>query len=536
MPTLTFPGVDITVDMKNAVPYFYASADEGSIRAEAVRAHAAGGGIVVIPPVQIALTSPLPFLHGVKYKGTGWQANFNTVGTGDLTKTGGTILKGDGTFPAFAGNDFDSAAAQVTFEQFINGDGTAQHPGMIRGCGVSDVTMYDFTYGIKMGGLYTPACQHSEFRNLNFVYCNKWSLSIENPTEIIIDTLCINFPQRRPNGAPADGMIYIGASGGYVENKMYTGNLDLSNVYAARVSSLTRGMVFEARGASSTRNNLIHVGKNYICGASPTLLNETAQTITGVSGADITINDASMFPVGMPVVTTEFNSGSVPPNTIQPTYVLFVVSRVGNVIQLGSTPDGDLGTGAPLDATGLSGPIKSLGYAKVELIGRRISSTDRSYVLAVQFDALDTGETSSTCDMLFYNASHNIVNAIRISPQFSDVGSGNIATHKNFAFVGESRGNQVRASDPATYYQASLALDSNGVSDANGFQTMISGTRMISNTVPFVSGPRFYVWTGPPESWAGDFAVGSIWINNASATTTVMHVKTGAGWKTVALA
>ena len=84
--------------------------------------------------------------------------------TGSYVLNGGTILQGDGTFPAFyTVGDATGSTAQATL-----GDLTAPPlvsntftNGWKLGIGVSDMALYNFSYGIKVGALWNAGCAHS---------------------------------------------------------------------------------------------------------------------------------------------------------------------------------------------------------------------------------------------------------------------------------------------------------------------------------------------------------------------------------------
>lgn len=443
---------------------FYADATDASVRAKAAAAFAAGGGIVVLPPVTITLLSPLPLLNGVKYQGTGWGPNFNSNGSNDLSKTSGTILQGNGTFAAFAGNTTASGAAPTNFITFINGDGTATNPGMIRGCGVTDLTLYNFTYGVQVGAKYTPGCQYAHFERLNLIYCNQWPVSLENGAENTIREININYPQTFTGNTPAIGCIYIGASGG---NLMYTGNLTIDNIYIYRTSYLTRGIVFEARGTVSTRNNLIQVGKCYVQGSTTT---EVTSAVSSVSGTSITVGNGALFQVGMPVVTDTTAGG------FTAGVIYYVSSIAGNVLTLSYTLDG-----AAVSATGLTGNIKTYGWPKIELNGR-IEGGVTNYVNAIRFTALDLGETTASCDVSMQNASFNNFDILHTAPPYP-AGAGAIQSYFTFA-ARVSNNNGIRCPEAFTYDldTSSSRNDMSGGTNTFSATTMGIGLRQILST------------------------------------------------------
>lgn len=211
------------------------------IIAAAQVALAAGAGYVDLPAQTITLTGSLPIYAGVRYRGQGWACDH--ISAQSYTLSSGTILEGDGTFPAFyfvgtAGG----SAAQATL-----GDLTAPQASsavmvdpMVKGVGVQDLGISNFSYGIKIGALYNGGCILSAFRNLMAQNCTEWGFWFENFTACQFDEIYSYYN--------ANGQMYM-ASGNTLVN---FGDAQINKPFAYQNTNI--GLAISSRGSSQHNN------------------------------------------------------------------------------------------------------------------------------------------------------------------------------------------------------------------------------------------------------------------------------------------
>ncbi len=138
----------------------------------AYAANMAGGGVVQLPSAAISLEAPLPLYDGVKYRGAAKVVTFPGIPDGRMIPSSGTILTGNGTFPAFALNDTDLASPFANSAAF-------SAAGVVD-CGISDVVLDGFTFGIKAGAKYNPSCWWSTFERIKVLNSTQWGVWFEN--------------------------------------------------------------------------------------------------------------------------------------------------------------------------------------------------------------------------------------------------------------------------------------------------------------------------------------------------------------------
>ena len=321
-PTVLFPELSITE----------------AITAAAAAANAAGGGIVKIPSSSVAspiiLTASLPLYSGVMYDGSGSGFDLGvTTGSNNYT---GTILQGNGTFPAFAYNATDGAVSPTSYAAFL--------ATFLTGGGAQNFVLKNFSYGVKVGALYKGGCQGSIFRNLFAVQCG-WGFWFENQIlnrfENLNAELC------------SVGLGAIVNSGGTALN---SGNSTCQQLFGEVQGRLQRGWVFWARGATGSFLNDMSVTDIQV-NRSRTSVTQAA-TMANAS-ANITVTDGTQFAVDLPV------SFSATVNGFSTSHVYFVRSVAGNVIQVSETIGG-----AAITATGNTAVnCVHYGFPCLEVVG-----------------------------------------------------------------------------------------------------------------------------------------------------------------------
>lgn len=290
-------------------PIYIATASEAGIRAAALAASNNGGGIVKIPVGTITLSAMLPMYDGVIYEGVPVR---NDISGAQTSGIGGTILQGDGTFIGMGYNTADLGAPLSTSALFM--------AGMLSGTGARDITFVNFSYGLKIGGLYNPGIKYSTFHNLSFVNCQQWGAWIENYAEC-------NFTYLTANNCQVGGIVRVGSGATLLDcgNSKWEG----TNVTIAS-SILSRGICTWTRGSSNmTQETSFHEG----AARAPQSTVTQAATMSNAS-ANITVTDGTKFPLDMPMTWSASINGFVA------NQIYFVVSQSSNVIQVANTMRG----------------------------------------------------------------------------------------------------------------------------------------------------------------------------------------------------
>ncbi len=334
---------------------------DASVRAAALSAFNAGGGIVTIPPVTIQLFSPLPLYPGVTYQGTGWQAS--EIGGQIAAPGAGTVLVGDGTFDCFDFNSVDGDVAPTNYAKFI--------AGLCLSPGLSGLTIVNFAYGIKVGALYMPGMQYALFERLNIINCTQWGIWAENVmnsrfNDINVINCAVGAVARVASGATADN---VGCS-------------TWTNTYSDQGGFYARGIVTWCRNSSSI-NNEVYI-RDQSLRSVQTLLSQAA-TMDGTT-ANIAVTDSTNFPVGLPVAF------SATANGFFVSTIYFIATSANNVVTVSEY----YGFGTAVVSTGTTAVnITSLGMPCIEWAGLD-TGCNLTGMKAIGIDA----EGSATCRFL----------------------------------------------------------------------------------------------------------------------------------------
>ncbi len=151
--------------------YIPSDATEAAIRAvHAAAVAAGGGGTILLPDAVIALTAPLQSLPH-RYRGVQPVLDYlnDTVPDSGWDFAGGTVLAGDGSFPAFAANDADLGSPPA----YITDD-------CITGWRCEHIGFTEFTRAISIGAVNNIGLQfstiqrslHSRVRRLGLFLAN----------------------------------------------------------------------------------------------------------------------------------------------------------------------------------------------------------------------------------------------------------------------------------------------------------------------------------------------------------------------------
>lgn len=365
------------------------TANVAAVVAKARAAFAFGSAEVVFPSCPIVAGSLVPYnlpaglpapLSGDRYRGvepliqqiitaqgSGWLAD------GEWNYVGGTVIKGDGTAPALAGNNADQGSPSANL-------GLTE----LHGVSVVGVGFDTFTYGIWAGAANIMGVTFGELDKLYFKNMSQWAVRLVNFAHLTVGKMFACLSQ---NG------MYFGSN--LAVATFEPGNSRFGELYVlvprdGRDSRLCRGVVFEATAPSNGAGQLseMQVNRLQVNRFGTALLSVTAG-FTNTSTA-ISVPDGTKFAVGMPVVFTTTGNGV----TASLTYT--VLSVAGNNITIGATR-----TGAAITGTGTGNlTLQSYGYANVEVT----AATATSRVTTTKFLCIDS-EGSATNALYMENAS-----------------------------------------------------------------------------------------------------------------------------------
>lgn len=332
--------------------------DYAGIMAAGNAAVAAGGGVVKLLPVTYNLgANTLPYYNNVVYQGSGYTVNPVTS-----IPTGGTILTGDGTAPAFY--YVGSTANTPSTAQATLGDMTtplltqgAFTGGFLSGIGCKDMAFSGFTYAIKVGALYNPGMWFSNFSNLFAYNCGQWGFWFENFQMCNFDNL---YFQNCANGG------FIGASGTSLLN---CGNSWFNGLFGQTTNvGFPRGWVIQARGQDAITVSYINdltVNGIQCNGNSNTYAEHTLSYTSNT--VNMNVPDLSKFAIDMPMAFYSF-----PPSGLGANQIYFVVamsaSTGAGTIQIANTINGTA-LNLPTVAAGTLG-IYTNGFAPIEISGK----------------------------------------------------------------------------------------------------------------------------------------------------------------------
>lgn len=357
-----------------------ASIDTPGIQAAVTAANAAGGGTVLLPAGMISLAAPLNYngINSVRLKGVPPTLIYNTIPDAGLTtltgSTGGTVLAPTGAFPAITWNTavLPQPATQTAFSQ-----------GGLTNLAFEDLGFLGGSHGILAGATNNPSCWYSQFKNLYFTGQTVVGISITNYQHCQFDgnyTFGCAWGQQHQIDVAAAFL----APGNSTYKDLYTcnptGGSVVNAILARNISFITTATTGGA--ANNNEFKFDRIQSNRFGGTT------TTQAATMVNTqANITITDGTRFAVGLPVTVDATQNGF----TLKQCY--FVISVVGNVIQLSNTYGGAAVTATAANAVN----IVHQGFPCFEMIALS-GSTNTNVVM----DNLDV-EGLSTCAVLFQN-------------------------------------------------------------------------------------------------------------------------------------
>ena len=229
-------------------------------------------------------------LKGVVVEGSGLSIN-PTSGV----PNGGTVLSGNGTFPAFyyVGTAGGSSAQATLGDLGAPQASTATLlAGALTGAGVEDIAFNNFSYAIKIGALYNAGAYYgTKLKNLYAYGCTQWAYWFENFQEWDTAT-------GLQSHHSANGQAYV-ASGTTLLN---FGNITLSHLFNEGSTGNNgngggRGLYFAARGNSSSLNDMVVLDAQN----NGAYYNSTQSSTPTASNSNLPVTDLSQFGLGMPV-------------------------------------------------------------------------------------------------------------------------------------------------------------------------------------------------------------------------------------------
>lgn len=372
--------------------FFPALPTTEGIIAAAANASAAGGGIVKLPVMDLALTESLPMFSNVQYEGQGykiaWTGNPSNIPDGSGTVvSGGTILRPTGSFPAFAYNADDLGAPMADAQTFANAG--------LGNTGISKLAIVGGTYGIKLGARHISSCWYSTFSDLYISDCTQWGVWIENFLHCTFRNINVFRCLVGQQTYAMSGGANLAGGNSYWES-IY-GIVGGNNIAVRNLRWIARsGSIFGSATIDYPQGNRFNQGT-------------TAQAATCANAStSITITDGTKFAVEMPVTFSASVNGFVTG------ICYFVRSVVGNVITVSDTIDG-----TAIAATGSTAVnVRSQGFPCIEFVGY-----DTSKVLLSSVIGLDA-EAGGTCKALLHNiggASGTIEMPALVNDVYSDV-------------------------------------------------------------------------------------------------------------------
>jgi len=303
-------------------------------------AFVSGGGVVHLKAVTYDIGSnTIQPRNGVALVGSGY-----TLNTGNSV-VAGTILQGDGTAPVIGHNWVDGVTPPASIPEIRSG--VCYRPE------VRNLAIKGGTYGIKAGALYKGGCYFGVLSGLHVEDCSEWAIWLENWQYSTIEHIYTRA------ASTSKGHQWYGASSNTVFNH---GNLQMQELFAESGGTRTRGIVFMARGTGTAFND-VHVRKLQR-NATGAKLSVAATMANG--SADITVPDASQFPVDIPVTVTASVNGF----TKWASY--FVIYSSGTTIRVSDSMGG-----TAKSATGSTAVnIDTYGYPGLEVVGYGIQGAN----------------------------------------------------------------------------------------------------------------------------------------------------------------
>jgi len=267
---------------------------EAQIRAAFTALVAVGGGVIKIHG-RITLSASLPMASNIIYLGDGYSliyTQYPDSGSATLDTTKGTVLIGNGTFPAFTYNTSGLTLAQATTLYGAPGPAAAStnfSNAALTNTGVINIGLKNFSIGIQAGAQYRMSFLYSTF-NVCATDCTQWGFWIENFQH------CDNCQFYGFNNTLGNVMFAASGAGYLAPGNSYF-NAVLGSVKQGVQNAPIRNVVLAAYNGSAFGSMAItHLQGNRFSQISST------QAATMSNGSpNIGVTDLTYFAVGMPV-------------------------------------------------------------------------------------------------------------------------------------------------------------------------------------------------------------------------------------------
>lgn len=303
-----------------------------------------------------------PVLSGLTYDADGWRANAAHA------PTGGTVIKGNGTFDVFYGNHVDGESQLPDMGQM--------HALGIYNAHIRNLAILNPRTGVKVGAKWRGGAYKSSIHNVRVHGNTGWGFDLENWQYSALQTLSVG---------PAVGAVGTGRISGSVQRQIFNhGNLYISDLFSEGGNYKTRGWCIHSYGGvagntGSAFNDICVVKAQRNASGQKITVSATMSNATD----DILVADASVFPLDIGVTV------SVSANGFERFRTYFVVYSQGNVVRLGNYIGGN-----PIRPSGNAViSLITYGYAAFEFVGYGESDQD-NYIqpsTAIGLDAEGTG-------------------------------------------------------------------------------------------------------------------------------------------------
>ncbi len=389
-------------DVQGAQGHWYPLATDVSIRALALLAIAAGGGVIHLPAAQIVLASPLPVSDCIQYIGVMPKITkpTNVPIDQDFIISGGTRLIGNsttgplvaGTFCAFQYND---TVATVTPTAW-NG---------ISGLVIEGMSIEGFKRGISMGNYNQLSIANSRIKDIIVSGCaDDWGVWLVNYHRTdLINIMTANCAYGQYKASLLPQVTFMPGNHPEVESYNYkpaAGTVLIDPLF-------TRGLVWSAGaydGVSNSKLNELYVLRPQSSARYNTTQLSVAATLTS-GNTSIAVPDSTKFKVGMPFRFSTSANGTLQDKC------LFVTSIVDATHITASVNPG----GAAFSPTGSGAmTITSYGFPDMEITAENaFGAVQSSTFVGADFEGLPE------VGVLFYNAAQTKMDINEISSVLS---------------------------------------------------------------------------------------------------------------------
>lgn len=296
-----------------------------------------GGGTVQLQAVEYAIDQEIALVSGVHFCGVVPQVTF-----------GATDKVPDWWVAPTTGTRFAISAGVTAFTWNATDKGSSE--GYLMNFALKQAKIYGIAFvgglrAVKIGAKYAMGC---EFGEIDELYCynqtGEYAIDIQNSQFFKQGRIrCMN------NLAAGGGGYRYAAS--VASADLLPGDSHIEELYVRSVSRKSKGVVFEAYGATAATLNDVKVTGRIHSSRYGATTPEAANLVTTSGNVDISVPDNTEFDrlqLGMPI---QFNTTAPTGFTLKITY--FVIARGANTVRLAETDN---------TATGIT-PTSSNTYA-----------------------------------------------------------------------------------------------------------------------------------------------------------------------------